>query len=230
MVITVDGGTNWNLLPALDTQMNWGGAFVTRTQRGPSRFTGFNGYPQPTLAAFSPVDPNLIIAAGIDSGVFVTTDAGATWEVVSDPFNPTASGTPHIPRAKFAHFDHLADGPGGSKVDIYVGTRGRGVFRIRLAYGARDKAGGGAGPRPETAGGAGAPDDEPKPERPGRPDPSDDPSGKQVYKLKPEYPGKADPSDDTIGKRVHELKPELPGKADPSDDPIGRRAYELKPE
>ena len=155
MVITVDGGTNWNPLPALDAQMNWGGAFVMRTQRGPSRFTGFNGYPQPTLAAFSPADPNLIIAAGIDSGVFVTTDAGATWEVVSDPFNPTASGTPHIPRPKFAHFDHLADGPDGSKVDIYVGTRGRGVFRIRLAYGPRDKAGGGAGPRPETARGAG---------------------------------------------------------------------------
>ena len=100
--------------------MNWGGAFVTRTQRGPSRFTGFNGYPQPTLAAFSPVDPNLIIAAGIDSGVFVTTDAGAAWDVVSDPFNPTASGTPHIPRPKFAHFDHLADGPDGSKVDILL--------------------------------------------------------------------------------------------------------------
>jgi hypothetical protein len=39
--------------------MNWGGAFVARTKLGPSRFTGFNGYPQPTLAAFSSVDPNL---------------------------------------------------------------------------------------------------------------------------------------------------------------------------
>jgi len=136
-----------NPLPALDTQMNGGGAFRAQTQRGPTAFTGFRGYPQPQLLAFSPRDPNLMVAAGNDSGVFVSTDGGASWTLVTDPFSPAVSGKPHIPRPQFAHFDHLRDGTGPegaplSNVDIYVGTRGRGVFRIRVGYVPTASAGG----------------------------------------------------------------------------------------
>ena len=156
MVITVDGGTNWNPLPALDAQMNWGGAFRMRDPTRPDRaLLASTAIRSPNSSPSVRAIPTSWSLLEYDSGVFVTPDAGATWTIVSDPFSPTASGTPHIPRPQFAHFDHLADGPDGSNVDIYVGTRGRGVFRIRLAYGPRDKAGGGAGPRPETAGGAG---------------------------------------------------------------------------
>ena len=70
MVMTLDGGTSWNPLPALDTQMNGGGAFRAQTLRGPTASTSFGGYPQPQLVAFSPRDPNLMVAAGNDSGVF----------------------------------------------------------------------------------------------------------------------------------------------------------------
>ena len=78
-----------------------------------------------------------MVAAGNDSGVFLSADGGANWTLVTDPFSPAVSGTPHIPRPQFAHFDHLRDGIGRegavlSNVDIYVGTRGRGVFRIRV--------------------------------------------------------------------------------------------------
>ena len=98
MVITTDGGTSWSPLPALDAQMNGGGAFRARPLRGPIAFTAFSSYPQPTLAAISPRDPNLMIAAGHDSGVFLSADAGGSWTLVTDPFTPAVSGRPHIPR------------------------------------------------------------------------------------------------------------------------------------
>jgi hypothetical protein len=232
MIMTLDGGGTWSPLPTLDAQMNGGGAFRAQTQRGPTAFTGFRGYPQPQLVAFSPRDPNLMVAGGNDSGVFVSVDGGANWTLASDPISPASSGTPHIPRPQFAHFDHLRDGVGRdgavqSNVDVYVGTRGRGVFRIRLGYVPRASAGGGP-PKPAgapVASKATRPEDR---ERPGKPDPTDDTTGRKKYASKPEAPGKPDPSDDPAG--VKKPKPEPPGKADPSDDPSGAKNYPAKPE
>ena len=233
MIMTLDGGASWSPLPALDAQMNGGGAFRAQTQRGPTAFTNFLGYPQPQLVAFSPRDPNLMVAAGNDSGVFVSADGGGNWTIVTDPFSPAVSGRPHIPRPQFAHFDHLRDGVGPegavlSNVDIYVGTRGRGVFRIRVGYVPRASAGGrpepgGAPPRPKST----RPEDL---ERPGKPEPGDDPTGTKKYPPKPEPPAKPDPSDDPAGKKESKPKPEPPGKADPSDDPSGGKTYPPKPE
>ena len=233
MIMTLDGGASWSSLSALDTQMNGGGAFRAQTQRGPTAFTSFRGYPQPQLVAFSPRDPNLMVAAGNDSGVFVSTDGGASWTLVTDPFSPAVSGKPHIPRPQFAHFDHLRDGTGPegavlSNVDIYVGTRGRGVFRIRVGYAPRGSAGGrpepgGAEPRPKST----RPEDL---ERPGKPEPGDDPTGTKKYAPKPEPPAKPDPSDDPAGGKKSKPKPEPPGKADPSDDPSSGKTYPPKPE
>ena len=66
------------------------------------------------------------MAGGRDSGVFLSRDAGASWDLVSDPIDPNSSGTLHIPRPWFAYFDHEP----GKMADIYIGTLGRGVFRL----------------------------------------------------------------------------------------------------
>jgi hypothetical protein len=149
------------------------------------------------------------------------------------PISPAVSGKPHIPRPQFAHFDHLRDGAGRdgavvSNVDVYVGTRGRGVFRIRVGYVPTGSAGGrpepgGAPPRPKST----RPEDL---ERPGKPEPGDDPTGTKKYPPKPEPPAKPDPSDDPAGGKKSKPKPEPPGKPDPADDPSGGKTYPPKPE
>ncbi|MGB5987881.1 MAG: choice-of-anchor D domain-containing protein [Desulfobacterales bacterium] len=127
MVLTLDGGTTWSSLRALDDLMIGGGVFSYNNQRGPTRFTGFNGYPQPTLVAFDPNDPDIVVAGGADSGVFLSTNGGTRWELLTDPFDPGTSGIPHIPRPRYAHFDY--DAP-GDDIFLYIGTQGRGSWRI----------------------------------------------------------------------------------------------------
>lgn len=127
MVLTQNGGTTWNQLNALDARMTGSGTFQYENLSGPTAFTGFNGYPQPTLVAFDPNDPEILVAGGADSGVFLSTNGGTRWELVTDPNTPGASGTPHIPRPRYAHFDH--DPPGGD-INLYLGTQGRSAWRL----------------------------------------------------------------------------------------------------
>jgi hypothetical protein len=127
MFLTTNGGTVWNPLPALDTLMTGSGVFKYDTVTGPRAFAGRGGYPQPTLVAFDPSDPDILVAGGTDSGVFISTNGGTKWQLVTDPFNPGVSGTPHVPRPYYAHFDH--DPPGGD-INLYLGTRGRGAWRL----------------------------------------------------------------------------------------------------
>ncbi len=133
MVFSNNGGNTWATDANLDTLMtgSQGGSAVFQymTQRGPSNFTGFTGYPQPTLLAFDPENGNIIVAGGRDSGVFLSTDGGQTWGVVTDPFNSGNSGIPHLPRPWFAYFDHEPSG----RLNLYIGTQGRGVWRITMA-------------------------------------------------------------------------------------------------
>lgn len=127
MVMTLDGGTTWAGLPALDAQMTGSGTFQYQTTRGPSVFTGVSGYPQPTLVAFDPADPDIVVAGAADSGVFLSTNGGTQWQLVTDPISPGTSGVPHIPRPFYAHFDH---DPPGDDINLYLGTRGRGAWRL----------------------------------------------------------------------------------------------------
>ena len=39
----------------------------------------------------------------------------------------STSGRPHIPRPYFAHFDH---DPAGGNINLFLGTRGRGAWRL----------------------------------------------------------------------------------------------------
>ena len=128
MVMTTDGGATWSDLPELDSLMTGGGRFRYRAARGPSRFTGFDPYPQPTLLAFDPENPDVIVAGAANAGVFMSIDSGVTWRLLTDPINPGGSGTPHIPRPRYAFFDHLD----GGRLRLFLGTMGRGQWRIEL--------------------------------------------------------------------------------------------------
>ena len=68
MVFSTDSGTTWVNDASLDNAMTGGGAFRYQNRRGPTAFTGFGGYPQPTLVAFDPQDPNILVAGGADFG------------------------------------------------------------------------------------------------------------------------------------------------------------------
>lgn len=123
MFSSTDGGSTWSAMAALDALMNGGGDFPMRNFRGPSRFTGFNGYWQPSFAGFDP-DSNAVVAGGQDSGVFLSTNDGASWTLISDPRTSDTSGVPHIPRPRYAYFDTE-----GGTTTIYIGSQGRGIWR-----------------------------------------------------------------------------------------------------
>jgi photosystem II stability/assembly factor-like uncharacterized protein len=127
MIHSEDGGSTWSNDPALDRLMTGGGVFKYQNQRGPTDFTGFGGYPQPSLVAFDPKDSKRLVAGGRDSGVFLTTNGGKSWKLLTNPFRASKSGPPHLPRPWFANFDH---DPAG-RVNLYIGTQGRGVWRIK---------------------------------------------------------------------------------------------------
>jgi photosystem II stability/assembly factor-like uncharacterized protein len=124
MVRSTDGGQNWNRDDALTSLMSGNGRFIAypgvdRDQIWP--------YQQPLMLAFDPQDPNVLVAGGESSGVFVSSDGGESWALLTDPFTPGTSGTPHLPRPLWAHFDHDAAGV----VRVYLGT-GRGVWRVAV--------------------------------------------------------------------------------------------------
>jgi hypothetical protein len=137
MIFSTDGGTTWNVDDDLTALMDGLDAFKMQPTRGATSFTGFGGYVQPSLVAFDPEDSNIIVAGGRDSGIFVSNDAGQNWTLISDPFTSNTSGIPHIPRPFFAAFDHE---PAGT-VTVFVGTQGRGVWRVRLRQPVADAGG-----------------------------------------------------------------------------------------
>ena len=134
MVVTRNGGTTWTQLTALDLMMTGNGTFRYTNTSGPTlagagnnASLARNGYPQPTLVAFDPADSDIVVAGSADAGVFLSTNGGKRWQLVTDPNTPGASGVPHVPRAFYAHFDH--DPPAGD-INLFLGTRGRGAWRL----------------------------------------------------------------------------------------------------
>lgn len=122
MVFSDDGGATWQADTNLDQMMTGNGLFRAVFQGTPA----LGAYLQPSLVAFDPQDPSIIVAGGVNSGVFVSGDGGASWLQVTDTETPVQSGRSHIPRPLYAYFDHDPV----DRVDIYVGTRGKGVMRI----------------------------------------------------------------------------------------------------
>ena len=81
---------------------------------------------QPTLVAYDPANANIIVAGGRESGVFLSSDGGAHWTLITDPYTPGVSGIPHLPRPFFAHFQHIT----AESFSLFIGTVGRGIWRI----------------------------------------------------------------------------------------------------
>lgn len=129
MVLSTDGGSTWNPLPTLDNMMTGNGDFLYTNNLGPGTSTTTNGYPQPSLVAFYPDDEDFIVAGANDAGVFISLDQGATWRLASDPNGVDA---PHVPRPKYAHFEWDFTLSGSRIVRVYLGTKGRGVFRMQV--------------------------------------------------------------------------------------------------
>lgn len=128
MVFSTDGGTNWDRDTELDNLMTAGGVFNFQNQRGPTSFLGFNGYAQPSLIAYDPENSSILVAGGRDSGVFLSMDGGQNWGLLTDPQTSNTTGIPHLPRPWFAYFDHEPAG----MINLYIGTQGRGVWRIAI--------------------------------------------------------------------------------------------------
>ena len=76
MVFSNNGGRTWRRDRELDDLMRGRGQFLLQTQIGPTNFTAFLGYPQPSLLAFDPEDSDIIVAGGRDSGVFASINGG----------------------------------------------------------------------------------------------------------------------------------------------------------
>jgi photosystem II stability/assembly factor-like uncharacterized protein len=131
MRMTTNGGGTWTAVTALDNLMTDGGVFRYQNRRGfvtrPGSASGsFLGYPQPTMVAIDPEDGANIVAASADAGVFLSRDGGTTWTRRTNPHTPDSSGRPHIPRARYAHFDH------DNGLTVYLGTQGRGTWRMQI--------------------------------------------------------------------------------------------------
>ena len=60
MVLSTNGGQSWSKLGPLDTLMTASGLFRYKNTRGPTEFTNFDGYPQPTVVAFDPADNQIV--------------------------------------------------------------------------------------------------------------------------------------------------------------------------
>lgn len=106
MISSNNGGTNWNSLAGLDNLMTGGGIFRYDNRRGPTTDGPVGGYIQPSLVSISPKNSKIIVAGAIDAGIFLSTDRGSSWKLITDPISPGISGIPHIPRPRFAFFDH----------------------------------------------------------------------------------------------------------------------------
>ena len=102
MVRTFDGGASWSALAQLDAMLTGNGDFLAQTQMGPR--PGDTGYPQASLVAINPADSDMVVAAGQDSGVFLSLDGGNSWHLMTDPRTNNAL-RPHLSRPLFAHFE-----------------------------------------------------------------------------------------------------------------------------
>jgi hypothetical protein len=121
--------------------MTGGGVFRYVTRNGLSHsgnaVNAQAGYHQPTFVAIDAEDSAIMVAGGADSGVFLSTNNGRNWTLITDPHTPLVSGKPHIPRARFAYFDHEGSLTSSNltlerRMSLYVGSQGRGAWRIDL--------------------------------------------------------------------------------------------------
>jgi hypothetical protein len=129
------GATPWTRLNNLENAMllsPTGAAFFrARANNGPLPFTGFGTYWQPSLLKFNPLDSTTIIAGAMDAGVFLSQDDGASWQAISSAIT-TSSTSPNIPRPVHAYFGPGRFAAGSNAFDVWVASRGAGVWKVVL--------------------------------------------------------------------------------------------------
>lgn len=129
--MTTDGGATWptRLRQLEDLMTNGGRVKMVVNAAGAMPFLQDGApYVQPSMFAFDPRDTRVVVAGGFNSGFFVSVDKGETWQNIGDPTRVTSIRTPNISHPTGVHFEHEDDG----LINIYIGTRGRGVWRARL--------------------------------------------------------------------------------------------------
>jgi PKD domain len=148
MRFSTDGGATWQLDQVLTDRMTGVGLLAPGVKEldfinrgGPDGVYGYRAFPfignaQPSLVAFDPDDPHILVAGGKDSGLFLSMDGGSTWDLLTDPIHPSSS-RPHLSQPWFAHFKHDAT----NTLWLYIGTRGRGVWRISIRLPVADAGG-----------------------------------------------------------------------------------------
>jgi photosystem II stability/assembly factor-like uncharacterized protein len=119
VVFSSDGGATWIQDQNLNAHMVGQGKFRALVRNGPIDFTGFGSFPQASLLAFDPADANRIVAGSTHAGLFLSHDGGNSWIVVTD--SSGNGGQPVLPRPVAAAF---------VKGAIYIGTQGRGIWRV----------------------------------------------------------------------------------------------------
>jgi hypothetical protein len=124
-----DSGATWTADTTLNMLMTGNGVYRYQTTQGPVNFSLFGVYAQPTLLAFDPTDANTLLAGAADSGIFLSRDNGGSWATATN--NAGTATNPHIPRPHFAYFVRECTAQNLGVESIYVGTQGRGVWRIR---------------------------------------------------------------------------------------------------
>lgn len=139
---TPDMGANWTRLQQLEDLMLRvntdvpGGIFSNRVFNGPLMGQQFGTYRQPSMLQYNPRDPTTIIAGAMDAGIFLSLDDGNTWELISDPINPT-SAAPPIPRPLHAYFSPGRFNASTASFDVWVASRGAGVRKVVIDQPAR---------------------------------------------------------------------------------------------
>ena len=132
--MTQDFGGNWTRLTNLENVMlSPGGVATFRPvyNQGPTRFTGFGTFWQPSLLKFNPLDSTTIIAGAMDAGVFLSLDDGANWQAISNATTPSST-SPNIHRPVHAYFSPGRFAANTDAFDVWVGTRGAGVMKVVL--------------------------------------------------------------------------------------------------
>ena len=125
---TQNFGGNWCPLNNLDNLM-LGAVFKNNTLNGPTNFQGFGQYWQPFMVQIDPNNGNTALVGAADAGVFLTTDFGNNWKLLTNPINPSSTDV-HIARPLYAYFSPTRFSANSQAFDVWIATQGSGVQKV----------------------------------------------------------------------------------------------------
>ena len=87
----------------LNTLIDGNDAFKEVMYAAPSMFRTVGFEIQPCLIAIDPLNPEIILSGGIDSGLFLSSNGGDNWSLITDPLAIDPE-LPHIPKTAICPF------------------------------------------------------------------------------------------------------------------------------